>query len=1218
MKRIFPLLVILFLASEHAFTQCNMSADITSTLPATCPGTASGSVFISVSNAASPVQYFANGTGTPFSNGGIANFFPAGSHFVSIVDANGCRDSVFFSITEPPAITTQTSTVDAKCNGSNDGSATATAAGGNGAPFIYEWQSCTGGTVQTGSTASNLFAGCYNVTISDSKQCEATAQVTIGQPAAFVFQTSQDSVNCFGGSDGSATINVSGAMPPYTYKWANGSLTPTATGLNANFHAVTVTDVTGCQRTTFVQVLQPSRVNIDSVPVKEVLCFNGNTGSATVFTKGGTKPYTYSWFGGQTTQTASNLNGGEIYTVTVTDWHGCTDVGTAVVPEPPAIQLVMNNIAAETCFGKCDGTAKLNIAGGKPPYSANWGNPNVPIGSTQPTNLCPGTYVVTVTDASGCTNTTSTTISPAAAIVLQTVEKDPRCFTTTDGNIDLSVSGGGSPYTYLWSNGATSQDINQLACGNFTVTVTDFKSCTSTTSVKLDCPPALAIVNFLTDPVKCFGGNTGSATVSPTGGTPPLTYIWNDPNNQTGATASNLTAKNYVVLVTDANGCTSSGTTTVPQPTAVSATIAPTNVKCFGESTGSATATPAGGVSPYQFAWTGGKTGQTIQNLPAGNYSLTVTDGNGCTFTQAQTTINQPATAVQVTAIQQDTSCFGTAAGTARANALGGNGSPYTFKWSNQQATQIASQLAAGNYSVTATDPQGCTATAAVSISNYQEITANIATVAPSCAGQSDGTATVNMVSGGAGNANPNLYQYKWSLPSAPSAPSITNLAGGQNYSLTISDSKGCTATFQTFINLQEPMQVQLQTSPVSCFGLSDGSATITATTNGIPATSYTWSNGATGNEITGITAGTYFVVATNAKGCTEEVPVEITQPDKLEISQFNTDELDCTGDSIAFAEAIVIGGNPSYEFRWDDGTTTAKNANLKAGTYSLVVTDKSGCTVTAEVTIAQPAQLDVSTQTFDIECAGQKNGRVQLKVANGKSPYQYSLGGQKFQTSSSFFNLAAGEFIFVVKDANGCISTASAKINEPLPISLTLPPDTTLLLGDSLQIFPVVENAAGEVDYNWQPTYVEKYQCIDTFDCSAIQVKPNISNIFTLKIVDENGCSAKASIDVKISKIRGAYVPTAFTPNGDFSNDVLSVFGKSRMTQEVTVFRVYDRWGELVFEDKNFKINDITRGWDGTFKDKECQTGEYSWFVEVVYLDGYREIVRGSTLLMR
>jgi gliding motility-associated-like protein len=338
-----------------------------------------------------------------------------------------------------------------------------------------------------------------------------------------------------------------------------------------------------------------------------------------------------------------------------------------------------------------------------------------------------------------------------------------------------------------------------------------------------------------------------------------------------------------------------------------------------------------------------------------------------------------------------------------------------------------------------------------------------------------------------------------------------------------------------------------------------------------------------------------------------------------LEITSFAVDKLLCNLDSNATANPVVIGGTPAYNFLWKDGKTTPKIVDLGPGTYEVTITDLNGCTTLDSVEIIQPARLNVGLTVEDADCFGQRSGRIKAKAEGGVGPYLYRLEDQEpFSSVSTFFGLGAKGYRIDVKDGNGCITDAYTTVREPSPLLVNIGQDTTVNLGDSLQLFPQLSGGAGFFDFEWRSGYVQEIRCIDTIECKLVEIKPTISSIYTLTVTDENGCVGTDSKEVFVLKNRGVYVPTGFTPNSDANNELLGVFGKSKMIKEVLVFRIYDRWGEMMFEDKNFGINDRTRGWDGMFRDKKCNVGQYVWYVEVEYIDGFREVVRGNSSLIR
>jgi gliding motility-associated-like protein len=1191
--------------------------------PVDCFGAANGSIKIDVLGGTSPVFYFLDNSLVQH-DATFDNEIPAGNHYIVAVDAMACRDTVFFTITQPPPIVLNVTATDATCNGDNDGTGSVSVLSGGVAPFSFLWQSCTGSTVISGSNPTTLYAGCYNVVVQETNNgCSSTAQIIVGEPDPFTFTTSQTQVSCFGSTDGMAMINnVAGGQGPYTFQWSNGSLTNTAGNLPGGFHTVIIRDANLCEFTTPVQVFQPVALDVKSVTslLVPVTCFEGNDGAAGVQATGGTSPYIYVWENGQTGPNATNLSGGDIYNVTVTDSKGCTDFTGVAVSQPLPIQMVTTLITAETCENACDGKFRLAVAGGISPYNFTWDSPLIPAstGTPQnPNNLCSGTYKVTVTDGNGCTNSTQATIAPAVPLVISHNETQVLCVGSSNGAISTMATGGASPYMYKWNTNASTKNISNLNCGLYTLTVTDNNTCTKILPINLPCPPALVVSPILAKDVVCFGDNNGQLTVTATGGTGALTYSWNDPNNQNTAVATNLKAGIYVVVITDANGCQTSANGNVGTPNALLSNLTQEDILCFGESTGKVSANVTGGVAPFTYIWSNNATTKEITDLIAGAYSVTVTDFNGCTYGLATTNVNQPGSAVSVSVLQTGVPCFEINGGSAKAIALGGTGSSI-YKWTGNLNGDTQNNLAAGTYTVTATDQAGCSDTAIVTMIQYPTISANVAKNEPSCFGLSDGNAAINNLQGGAGAGNSFAYDYMWNFPNAPNADNVSNIAAG-NYEITITDNEGCSLVIPFELTQPEQITMTSEVKNVSCYGLSDGAAKINQVFAVNPIVSYNWSTFQTTGGITNVSANDYSVTVTDDKGCTGTSIITVSEPDLLEITSFAVDKLLCNLDSNATANPVVIGGTPAYNFLWKDGKTTQKIVDLGPGTYVVTITDLNGCTTLDSVEIIQPARLNVGLTVEDADCFGQRSGRIKAKAEGGVGPYLYRLEDQEtFSSVSTFFGLGAKGYRIDVKDGNGCITDAYTTVREPSPLLVNIGQDTTVNLGDSLQLFPQLSGGAGFFDFEWRSGYVQEIRCIDTIECKLVEIKPTISSIYTLTVTDENGCVGTDSKEVFVLKNRGVYVPTGFTPNSDANNELLGVFGKSKMIKEVLVFRIYDRWGEMMFEDKNFGINDRTRGWDGMFRDKKCNVGQYVWYVEVEYIDGFREVVRGNSSLIR
>jgi gliding motility-associated-like protein len=685
-------------------------------------------------------------------------------------------------------------------------------------------------------------------------------------------------VNCKDASTGSATATATGGTGTYTYSWNTNPIqnSATANNLKAGTYIVTVTDQKGCTDTEEVIITEPQLSLTANISAKtDVNCKGASTGSATATATGGTGTYTYSWNTNpiQNSATANNLKAGT-YIVTVTDQKGCTDTEEVIITEP---QLSLTaSISTKTdvnCKGATTGSATATATGGTGTYSYSW-NTNPIQNSATANNLKAGTYIVTVTDQKGCTDTEEVIISePQLSLTASISAKtDVNCKGGTTGSATATATGGTGTYTYSWNTNPVqnSATANNLKAGTYIVTVTDQKGCTDTEEVIIT-EPQLALtasISAKTD-VNCKGATTGSATATATGGTGTYSYSWNTNPIQNSATANNLKAGTYVVTVTDQKGCTDTEEViiTEPQLSLTASISAKTDVNCKGGTTGSATATATGGTGTYTYSWNTNpiQNSATANNLKAGTYIVTVTDQKGCTDTE-EVIITEPQLSLTASiSTKTDVNCKGASTGSATATATGGTGT-YTYSWNTNpvQNSATANNLKAGTYIVTVTDQKGCTDTEEVIITEPQlSLTATKSKIDATCGGASTGSATV-VVSGGTGN-----YTYSWNTVPIQTSATANNLIAG-NYSVTITDAKGCTLT-ETFEILDgdsvKPVIAPLpETSTINC-PAEPVFAQATATDNNVTIASLTFTDSISQGNCDGSYIKTRTWTATDACG---------------------------------------------------------------------------------------------------------------------------------------------------------------------------------------------------------------------------------------------------------------------------------------------------------------------------------------------------------------
>jgi large repetitive protein len=1056
-----------------------------------CNGNCVGSANEIITGGAAPFTYlWTLGGQTTATATGLC----VGTYTVSVTDANGCIGTATVTITAPPLLTASITSVNELCNGGNNASATVTAGGGTPA-YTYLW---TPGN-QTNATATGLTVGSYTVTVADNNGCSATAVVVISAPPPLTAAiTASTNVSCNPGNNGTATVTAGGGTPNYTYLWApNGGTNATGTGLSAGIYTVTVTDANGCTATATVTITEPTPLTATMGIPTNVSCSGGNNGSATVTANGGTPAYTYLWApNGGTNSTGTGLSAGN-YTVTVTDANGCTATAAVIITEPNPLTTTISFTQA-TC-NLPNGSSTVVATGGTPAYTYFW----IPNGQTNATatGLSAGTYSVVVTDAQGCTATATVNVTePTAVNASITAITEVSCFGGTNASLTVTAIDGTAPYTYLWNpTGQTNATATGLTAGVYTVSVWDNNGCLVTVIQTVTQPTLLTATISATTNVSCSGGANGTSNVSAAGGTPNYTYLW-VPNGGTDSTGTGLSAGIYTVTVTDANGCMATATVTITAPTPVTANItATTNVSCNGAADASSTVTPGGGTPGYTYLWTpGNQTNATATGLSALSYTVTVTDANGCTATATVTITEPPVLTASATFTQASCNLNN---GSATVLPVGGT-APYIYLWTpGNQTNATATGLSANSYTVVVTDAHGCTATATVTVTQPSAVMATIVGNTPvTCFGQANGSATV----AAAGGTGP--YTYLWT-PSNITNGAATGLSAG-SYTVTVTDANGCVAQAITVIT-QPPLLTATMGIPtnVSCNGGNNGSATVTAA-GGTPGYVYAWTPaGGTNAMGTGLSAGTYTCIVTDANGCTATSIVIISQPLALVASIGNVINVSCNGQTDGSALGSATGGTLAYSYLWTPGGTTAAATGMSAGTYSFVTTDANGCTSTATVTITQPAVLATTLTPTNILCAGGNNGSIATATTGGTIPYRYSWSNG--QTTSDATVLTAGTYSVTVTDANNCTTTASVTLTEPALLSITANGPQTDCSGAPAQLNSSATGGTQPYVYAWTPSGGSN---------ANTTVYPVSTTTFTVTVTDADGCTAFATVSIVVS----------------------------------------------------------------------------------------------------
>ena len=1007
----------------------------------------------------------------------------SGDYFVTVYDGNMCLANTGpIAISQPPDITViLDNTTDVTCNGGNDATAQITAGGGAGG-FTYSWDGQVNGLISTDEDPTNLVADIYDVTIFDANGCSKTflSFATINEPAPYAIAVDNTTdVSCAGGADGSASITPSGGTPGYTYSWFGATSFYTSSdkdpvNMPADVYSLSITDASGCSQlfTNILTINEPAPIAVVLIGSTEVSCFGGNDGSANITITGGTPPFNFNWTGNGTGHSSGMENPNDLiadtYDLTVNDDNGCLAVynDLVTISEPADLSVVVDNISDVDCNGAATGAIEITPSGGTLFYSFTWSGPSgFSSNSEDISNLEAGNYSLTITDARGCTKDfiDVATVDENTAIDATFSVTDISCNGGSDGAIAATVSGGTPNYFFSWTGPsgftASTEDISGLTAGNYQLTVTDNLGCIQVMPVQtLTQPPPISATATHVD-IDCFGAGNGSIDLTASGGAPLYTFAWTGPGAFTASTKdiASLEPGAYSVTVTDANLCSVVFTdiATILEPAEILVSSIKSDISCGGLTDGSVDITVNGGTLPRTFDWTGPggftSASEDISGLEAGNYSLTITDGNGCvaSFPNIETIIEPAAIAANYIS-HQDVLCNGDASGSIEINVTGGT-PPLIFDWTNSLGTTVSTDedptgLVAETYSLSVSDVNGCSVSYPDfrTISEPPPLSVSLAHTDLVCYGDGDGTITVT-----AGGGNP---PYEYSRlgdlnPAYQPGNSFTGLGPGF-YTIWVRDANLCVVS--DTITIKEPEEIQILGETKSgqniCYGDSSAQISIDVVTGGVLPYEYSINGGVDFYPtalFTNLPAGSYQTVVKDATGCTSSGNLNvITQPSRLRIDSYIQEDITTCYDALDGRIVIAgTGGNGIITYTLN-GTLISVSGdfqNLPGGPHQVTMEDENGCTRDTSVVILTPPEIVVDNVTItDVTgCSGDPTGSLVVTGSGGTGTITYSLNGGTYQASGTFNGLSAGFHTVTLKDNNDCTLDTVVSIAEPAPLSI-------------------------------------------------------------------------------------------------------------------------------------------------------------------------------------
>ncbi|WP_332737128.1 gliding motility-associated C-terminal domain-containing protein, partial [Flavihumibacter sp.] len=1159
-----------------------------------------------------------------------------GVYTVTVTDANGCSANKNIEVTIDIQIITVVPTIGlTTCIGAT-GTIALEVTGGTPA-YSYSWTGPAGFTADT-KDINGLVAGMYSVVITDLNGCTTTLDVEVGTQDVTIDLTEVITQAICTSNNGAIDLSIAGGTAPYTISWTGpGGFTSSdqdLVNLAPGTYSVTVTDANGCSATKNIEVTIDKQV-ITAVPAVSATSCIGATGAISLVVSGGTPAYAYSWTGpANFTADTKDLTGlvAGIYTVVITDLNGCTTTLDVEVNSVDVAIILTENITQSIC-GNANGSISMQIQGGTAPYSISWSGPNGFMADTKDiSGIGAGDYSVTVTDINGCSVTKNIIVANTDVSIIATpTVADANC-RTTDGSITVQVNGGTAPYTYEWNGPAgftsTQTAISALAPGDYTLVITDANGC----SVNLDMTVGEIICCDITAtasaPDILCDQTAVDITVEAKDGYLPYEYsIDGGATYQSSNVFTNRQAGNYTITVRDAKDCIATTDVNINQiQNTVAATITTPDIPC-GFSTGTITVSASNGTAPYRYSLDGGNSFQTsnvFNDLPAGDYTILVIDANNCTTTASGTLVQLVSTIV-LNVAAPDMPC-GATTGSFRVNASNGT-APYKYSLDNgatYQDSDLFADMAPGDYTITVLDAGGCLATATVSfvaIPNPVVVTNDPAAV---CA-----PATIDLTAAAitSGSDAGLVYSY-WMDEDGVTPLAQPDAVTTGRYYIRGTAANGCAIIqpVNVTVNALPVLQVTNPLPVCQPAAVNILEAAVTAGSDQGLTLSY-WRDDQTsqpiGNPGSLIQSGTYYIRAINAAGCVMVKPVVVTSLEAPELEITDPAPV-CSPNTVDITTAAITAGSDtdiglSY---WRDEAATIALAGPAAipqsGTYYIRAVNSNGCIDVKPVNVVVHALPEVSISGVDSLCLGLSTDLTIRFKGTGPWSFSYSDGSQTYTINnhgSDLYKLkvkpnATTKYTILTVSDRNCSITANGIehtlwITYPIP-GTTLPPIFTN--GNTPTPLQARDLGPHYNMFNWSPTVgLDRYNIIDPVFNYDKRVQYRIS------MRSEAGCETIDTLVVNVinSTIPGVtpevLVPTVWSPNGDGRNDLLFPFTIN--VRELRWFRVFNRWGELVYETKA-----LGAGWNGYYKGAIQPLDTYTWVAEAIGING--EVIRKTGLV--
>ncbi|MFK8044515.1 MAG: T9SS type B sorting domain-containing protein [Crocinitomicaceae bacterium] len=909
---------------------------------------------------------------------------------------------------------------------------------------------------------------------------------------------------------------------PFYYDWAHIPGSPDAAGVTANVTQTTTFTVNYTDGTTSYTdqvTVVVDNLDIDVFTVTPSSCYGAGDASASITLLNGQAPISFDLSGPtsatNSTGTFTGLTAG-LYVLTVTDDDGCTLVENFVMPQGPSCCTVSATGVDPTCNGFTNGSIQATPSGGIPSYTYQWYDlSNTPIaGQVYQSigNIGAGTYIIEVTDASGCVSRDTVELIEPLALSGTLTTTQLNCFGVCDASIDMTnTSGGTVPYEYALNNnnyGSTSL-FDNLCQGNYTYKVRDANGCELSITEAILQPTNL-IVSTTSNTNEICSQVNGEFEVQASGGIGPYTYDNGVTTNSTGI-FTGLAAGLYPVIVTDMNGCTKNIDITVVNTPAPNPVVDyQQDVACAGGQNGAVVVaiSISTGTAPftYDLDMTGPVPTNTF-NVNQGLHTIDVLDANNCGGS-VSFTIGQPLS-LAFTTVKTDAICNAACNGTITVSASGGT-PPYQYSknsGTSYQNSNVLTGLCAGNVDVVVKDANGCFANANITINEPTAMSSSNTSVDPTCFNGCDGSISFGLTTGG-------IAPYEYSINNGGSfqtSPFFTNLCAGTHDIIT-RDDNNCEFLIPNVV-LNNPLQIQFNDilEVGSNCGFANGGFEVQAI-NGTAPYDYsldpTFATTQPSGSFLTLPSGLYTVYVEDDNGCIDSTSEDVSD---LEIvtNLDSTRNVTCYGGTDGGVFVNVLVGLAPYEFTLDsvyfqttgtfDGAIDP-SVQLAAGTHFVIIHDSGNCSDYYEFTITEPDSITYNIAQVNTSCLTSTDGEITFNNVNGGDggPYMYSIdNGLNFQPGNVYTGLAAGTYNTIVQDGNGCLGAMTVEIIQPTKIEISINPTDLVCHGDNSGIL-VLSAIGGAGGYN--------YDIGTANNTSGIHLNL-AAGLYNISVTDANGC---------------------------------------------------------------------------------------------------------------